>query len=69
MIRVFSGGRYSLKEWEGLSLILREGLSAVCEKDCDKCGYNYCCREVSQAVTFCDKKANEFLAKGRKNAV
>lgn len=63
MIRVFSGGRYSLKEWQCLSTILREGLSAVCEKDCDSCVYNYCCREVSQAVTYCDKKANELLAK------
>lgn len=62
MLRVFTGGRYSLKEWEGLSLILREGLQSICCKDCDTCPYNFCCREVSQAVTFCDKKANELLA-------
>ena len=68
MIRVFSGGRYTLNDWAGLAEIFREGLQDVCTKDCDSCNYFFACREVSQAVTYCDRKANELLSKkGGKN--
>ena len=65
MIRVFSGGRYSLRDWEGLALILKEGLNSICWQDCNSCPYSFACREVSQAITFCDKRANQLLANNR----
>ena len=65
MIRVFSGGRYSLKAWEDLACVLREGLHSLCTNDCDACPYNFTCREVSQAITYCDNKANQLLANKR----
>ena len=63
MIRVFSGGRYTAKNWTDLSEVLSNGLQSVCCNDCDNCKYNHICREVSQAVTFCDTQANRLLAK------
>lgn len=64
MIRVFSGGRYKPHHWLDLCEILEQGLHSVCCNNCDNCKYNFACREVSQAITFCAKNANVTLAKG-----
>ena len=63
MITVLSGGRYKAKHWLNLCEILEQGLHSVCRNDCENCDYNFACREVSQAITFCAKNANIKLAK------
>lgn len=63
MIRVFSGGRYTLNHWLQLCEILEHGLHDVCCNNCDNCKYTFACREVSQAITYCSKNANGVLAK------
>jgi hypothetical protein len=63
MIRVFTGNRTTFKDWETIAEVFREGLRSVCENDCDRCAYNYACKEISQAITYCDKQANKKLAK------
>lgn len=63
MIRVFSGGRYTLNHWLQLCEILENGLHDVCCNNCDNCKYTFACREVSQAITFCAKNSNVMLAK------
>lgn len=66
MIRVFSGGRYTLNHWLQLCEILELGLHDVCHNNCDTCKYTFACREVSQAITFCAKNANIKIAGGDK---
>lgn len=61
MIRVFSGGRYSFNDWNSLADILRNGLYSICDNNCDNCKYSFACREVSQAITYCDNKSNKAL--------
>lgn len=68
MIRVFSGGRYTLNRWLQLCEILQNGLNDVCCNDCDVCKYTFACREVSQAITYCSNQLNKTLASGGKNA-
>ena len=63
MIRVFSGGRYTSKNWLSLCEILENGLHSVCCQNCDNCKYTFACREVSQAITYCAKNANVKLAR------
>lgn len=62
MIRVFSGGRYTSKNWLSLCEILENGLHSVCNQNCENCKYTFACREVSQAITYCAKNANIKLA-------
>lgn len=67
MIRVFSGGRYSFRDWATLAEILRQGLQDVCNSHCEQCPYSFACREISQAITYCDKQGNKMLAiRGKK---
>lgn len=63
MIRVFSGGRYTLSHWSQLCEILENGLYSVCCYNCDNCKYTFACREVWQAITFCAKNCDVMLAK------
>lgn len=67
MIRVFSGGRYSMKNWNALIEIFENGLHDVCCNNCDACQYTFACREVSQAITYCSNQLNKTLVKGGKN--
>ena len=62
MIRVFSGGRYNSSHWLSLCEILEQGLHSICCNNCDICKYNFACREVSQAITYCAKNANVKLS-------
>lgn len=63
MIRLYKGGKNSVHDWINLRDILYEGLQNVCSNDCDSCQYKRVCKEVSRAITYCDKQINNILYK------
>lgn len=60
-------GNYKAADYQALAQILRDGLSNLCSEkgtyNCENCRYYGVCRDVSQAITFSDKRRNELLAR------